>query len=190
MISRVSTKIAIAAFAGSSFLWQASARADQDTSDRVGLRDLPRWRHGAVAVDHAVPLLHGVRLDDAAMYRLAGRDDLARTFEARTRAASVLALTGMAGLVAGTVVAFTAPGHEVCSGYCREQIHGPRAVVGVSMAALMPLLGGIALAVNPTPLTPEQRTKMADDYNSLHPPPVVVPGVLPTGAGMILSGVF
>jgi hypothetical protein len=197
MLSAVSTKIALAAFAGAAFIWQASARADDDTSDQVELRDLLRERSHDVVFDRAVPFIHGVRLDDAAMYRLVGREDLARRFEARSRAAGVLALTGLAGLVAGTVVAFTAPGYEDCTGYCREVIHGPRAAVGMSMAALMPLLGGIALAVNPKPLSPEQRIKMADDYNGLvpapvvlRPAPVVAPSVVPDGAGMVLRGVF
>jgi hypothetical protein len=186
MIRRAPTKIALAMFAVVVFLWQAPARADQDTSGRIQLRDELSSSHGHAVVDRAVPFLHDVRLDDAAMYRLVGRDDLARKFETRVRAADVLALTGLAGLIVGTAIAFTAPGYEDCTGHCREVIHGPRAAVGLSMAALMPVLGGIALAVNPTPLSPEQRMKMAGDYNSLRPEPVVEP----TGDGVVLRGVF
>jgi len=191
MSSRAPTSIALAVFASVVLLWQTSARAqpNEDPSAWIDLRDVPHEARHRSFVDHAVPFLHGVQLDDAAMYRLAGREDLARKYEAQTHAANVLALTGIAGLISGSIVALTAPSHKVCApGYatCRNEVTTAQGKIGISIAALMPLLGGIALAVLPTPLSPEQKTKMAEDYNSVRPAPVVVPG----GAGLELRGTF
>jgi hypothetical protein len=204
MFHRGRTMVAVAAFASVALLPQAWAHADATLgfSERLELRDVPHHsRHGAIiGIDRAVPFLHDVQLDDAALYRLVGREDLARKYETRARLGGVIGLAGMGALVGGIVVAFTAPEHQVCTrGMCRAEIYGPRAVVGFSMAALMPVLLVTGYLVGPTPLPPEQRIMLADEYNAtVAPTPATsssvdvqaAPVVLPSGAGLGLRGTF
>jgi hypothetical protein len=191
MVSRARTKASAAGFALGLFVGQAPVRAGAATAafDGIELRDVLQHSRHRTYVDYAVPFRHGVQLDDGALYRLVGRDDLARKYEARTHAANVLALTGLAALITGGIMALTAPSQRVCEpgyGMCHNEVTTAQGKIGISIAALMPILGGIALAVLPTPITPEEKTKMARDYNGMLPNAVVVPG----GAGLGLGGTF
>jgi hypothetical protein len=194
--------VVVAAFAGGGPLRQTVAHADtgRGPGEQIELRDVARSTGHREVIDHAVPFLHGVRLGDAALYRLAGREDLARRYELRWRLGGAIGLTGLAALVGGIIVVFTAPTHEVCAhGRCEQEVYGPRAVVGFAMAGLMPVLGGVAYLVSPTPLSREEKSTMVDVYNASEAAPRdspldggvrAAPVVLPGGAGVGLRGTF
>src|ERR1700690_2685851 len=99
MLFRGRTMVAVAAFAGVVLLRQAWAHADPALgfSERLELRDVPHYgRHGVTnGIDRAVPFLHEVQLDDAALYRLVGREDLSRKFKTHRRLGGVIGLAGL-----------------------------------------------------------------------------------------------
>ncbi len=133
----------------------------------IEMRDVT-WGGRSGELHHKpVPFRGNLILDDVALFRLLGRDDLLRAYEQRTHTRNALTVLGLLTFLgAGFALAEARPKLD-CAGSsgCRtEQSEGALAA-GVAL-----LVAGASLMVadatfNVSPISDGQRAALVDDYN-------------------------
>jgi hypothetical protein len=114
-----------------------------------------------------VPFRGNLMLDDPALLRLLGREDLLRAYEERTSAREVLTVGGLLGLI-GSGVAFAAARPKLdCSGTagCRTDRSDGALAAGVVLLVLSAVLIVAEVSTNASPISDDERLRLIDQYN-------------------------
>jgi hypothetical protein len=144
----------------------------------IEMRDVV-WgsRHGEL-LHKAVPFRGSLMLDDPALLRLLGRDDLLRAYEERTSAREVLTVGGLLGLI-GSGFAFAAARPKVdCSGTagCRTDRSDGALAAGVVLLFFSAVLIVGEATTSASPISDDERLRLVDQYNqSIKPQPNTPP---------------
>ena len=146
-------------------------------------------------VTKQVPFLFGGRLGDAEMYRLVGRDDLAREYESLVRRRNELGFAGLLLMVGGALAIAAAPEHQACAtpSSCRTEVSGPAAAAGFTAFFLSPVMFVWMLRTEIDPVSPAEKARLVDVYNESVDGAgcaVPAPAALPRGGGVSLTGTF
>ncbi len=163
--------------------WAAPDDESPAPPGTIELRDVPHpTTKNPRRMDLDVAFQDGRRLDEPTLYRLVGREDLARAWKTRGIVKSTLAISALASLVGGVGLGFLAP-HTPgdCSrrpprigGSCPDEIQGGKAwgIPILTLLALAPAFLVSSAVVDEEPVTDRERQRLIDGYNqTLAPSP-------------------
>ena len=152
-------------------------------SGPIELLDVQSGRPGKETIERQVPFSYGTRLDNPTLYRLLGRDDLARTYEGRHQAKTALLLSLVATLAAtaGSIYMGTRSCPPVTDDSPPCTTFAGRAWALVSLGGFISfhVLFFTSTRLDPDPISREVKQRLVDEYNAK----IGAPASRPTGAG-------